>query len=83
MHPIDADQMTNSVELELGLHRSYNHIAFGVDPMHQYSFLSALWILCISTVSCLHSYLLNQWIDFDQTGIDTLLGLGEEAIRFW
>ena len=28
-------------------------------------------------------YLLNQWIDFDHTCIDTLLGGGEELIRFW
>ena len=28
-------------------------------------------------------YCLNQLIDFDQTGIDTLLRGGEELIRFW
>ena len=28
-------------------------------------------------------YLLNQLMDFDQTCIDTLLGGGEELIRFW
>ena len=28
-------------------------------------------------------YLLNQWMDFDQTCIDTLLGGGEEMIRLW
>ena len=28
-------------------------------------------------------YCLNQLIDFDQTGIDTLLKGGEELIRFW
>ena len=28
-------------------------------------------------------YFLNQLIDFDQTGIDTLLRGGEELIRFW
>ena len=28
-------------------------------------------------------YLLNQLMDFDQTGIDTLLGGGEELISFW
>ena len=27
-------------------------------------------------------YLLNQWMDFDQTCIDTLLGEGKELIRF-
>ena len=27
-------------------------------------------------------YLLNQLMDFDQTGIDTFLGEGEEFIRF-
>ena len=28
-------------------------------------------------------YFLNQLIDFDQTGVDTLLRGGEEMIRFW
>ena len=28
-------------------------------------------------------YLLNQWMDFEQTCIDTLLGGGEEMIRLW
>ena len=37
---------------------------------HRHSFLSAL-------------YLLNQWVDFDQTCIDTLLGWGKEVFRFW
>ena len=27
--------------------------------------------------------LLNQWVDFDQTGTDTLLRRGKEVIRFW
>ena len=27
-------------------------------------------------------YLLNQWMDFDQTSLDTKLGGGEELIRF-
>ena len=46
------------------------HIAFGVDPVgvgHLRSFLSAF-------------YLLNQWVDFDQTCTDTLLGGGKEVI---
>ena len=28
-------------------------------------------------------YLLNQWTDFDQTCIDTMLGGCEELVRFW
>ena len=28
-------------------------------------------------------YLMNQWMDFDQTCIDALLGGGEEKIKFW
>ena len=28
-------------------------------------------------------YLLNQWMDFDQTCTDTLLGEGKTVIRFW
>ena len=28
-------------------------------------------------------YLLNQWMDFNQTCIDTWLGWGKELIRFW
>ena len=28
-------------------------------------------------------YLLNKWMDFNQTGKDTLLGKGKELIRFW
>ena len=28
-------------------------------------------------------YLLNHWMDFDQTFIDTLLGEWKELIRFW
>ena len=28
-------------------------------------------------------YLLNQWIDFDQTCIGTILGGCKELIRFW
>ena len=28
-------------------------------------------------------YLLNQWMDFAQTCIDTLLGVWEELIKFW
>ena len=28
-------------------------------------------------------YFLNQLIDLDQTGLDTLLRGGEELIRFW
>ena len=31
---------------------------------------------------CLHSYLTNQFVDFDQTCIETPLGHGEEMIRF-
>ena len=27
--------------------------------------------------------LLKEWIDFDQTGTDILLGHGQELIRFW
>ena len=37
---------------------------------HPCSFLSAL-------------YLLNQWVDFDQTCTDTLLGRGKEVVGFW
>ena len=37
---------------------------------HPRSFLSAL-------------YLLNQWVDFDQTGAVALLGQGKEVVRFW
>ena len=60
----------------VGIHCPQNegqagHIAFGVDPVD------------IHIASCLHSYLLNQWVDFDQTCIDTLLGGGKEMIRFW
>ena len=40
------------------------HIAFGADP------------ICVSVASFLHS-ILNQWVDFDQTSIDTLLGGGK------
>ena len=28
-------------------------------------------------------YLLNQCLDFDQTGTDTLLGQGKDVVRFW
>ena len=28
-------------------------------------------------------YILNQWMDFDQTCIDTLLEERQELIRFW
>ena len=42
----------------------------------------ALWVAPASAFISLH-YLLNQLIDFDQTGIDTLLEGGEELIRFW
>ena len=31
---------------------------------------------------CAH-YLFNQWLEFDQTSIDTSLGRGTEVIRFW
>ena len=47
------------------------HIAFGEDPVD------------VRVASCLRSYLLNQWVDFHQTVIDTLLGRGKEEIRFW
>ena len=46
------------------------HIVFGADPVGVHLFIS------------LH-YLLNQSMDFDQTCTDTLLGGGEELIRFW
>ena len=29
------------------------------------------------------NYLINQWMEFDQTSIDTLSGWGKEVIRFW
>ena len=32
---------------------------------------------------CLHSYLLDQLVDFDQTCTETPLGQGKEMIRFW
>ena len=41
---------------------------------------SALWNVRNRVSVC---YFLNQWIDFDQTCIDTLLGGGEEYIKFW
>ena len=41
-------------------------VAFGADPVG------------IHVTSCLQSYLLNQWVDFDQTCTDTLLGGGEK-----
>ena len=46
-------------------------IAFGADPVG------------VGVASWLHFYLLNQWVDFDQTCIDTLLGQGKEVITFW
>ena len=49
----------------------WEHSAFGADPVG----------VCMS--SCLHSFLLNQCVEFDQTGVDTLLGRGKEVIRFW
>ena len=44
----------------------------------------ALWLasLSVSAFISVH-YLLNQSMDFDQTCIVTLLGDGEELIRFW
>ena len=47
------------------------HIAFGEDPVD------------VRVASYLRSYHLNQWVDFHQTVIDTLLGRGKEEIRFW
>ena len=45
------------------------HIAFGADPVGVgFHFVH---------------HILNQLIDFDQTGTDTLLIGGEELIRFW
>ena len=46
------------------------YIVFGVDPVggHFLVFLH---------------YLLNELMDFNQTCIDTLMGGGEELIRFW
>ena len=29
------------------------------------------------------SYFLNQWMDFDQSCIDILMGEGNKLIRFW
>ena len=49
-------------------------IAFGADRVGD--------LIGICIAFCLH-YLLNQLVDFDQTGTDTLLGQGEEVIRFW
>ena len=50
------------------------YIVFGADPV------------CIGVdfrfLVSVH-YLLNQSMDFDQTCTDTLLGGGEELIRFW
>ena len=43
-------------------------IAFGADPV----------CVGVCIASCLHSYHLNQWVDFDQTFTDTLLG-GERS----
>ena len=45
------------------------HIAFGEDP--------------VDIAHCLLSYLLNQWVDFDQICTDTLLGGRKEVISFW
>ena len=44
-----------------------------------------LFLARMASVSAFISvhYLLNQLMDFDQTCIDTLLGKGEELIRFW
>ena len=47
------------------------HIAFGADPVG------------VGVAFCLHSCLLNQYVDFDQTCTDTSLGGGKEVIRFW
>ena len=43
---------------------------------------------CFWCGSCQHSflyalYLLNQWVDFDQTCTDTLVEWRKEVIRFW
>ena len=48
------------------------HIAFSADPVG----------VGVRLAHCLHS-LLNQWVDFDQTCTDTLLGGRKEVIRFW
>ena len=54
-------------------HSKVGDIGFGVDPVR------------VATFQC--CYLLNQWVNFDQTCIDTLLlgggGRGGESIKFW
>ena len=61
--------MISSYESVFSYYVPQGHIAFGVDPVGV-------------RVSCLHSYHLNQWVDFDQTSIETLLEAGKEVIRF-
>ena len=46
------------------------HIAFGADPVG------------VCEASCLY-YLLNQWMDSEQSCTHTLLGQQKEKIRFW
>ena len=53
------------------------YLVFGVDHVH----VSGGSIHTGSFFSV--PYLLNQWMDFDQTCIDTLLGRGNMMIRYW
>ena len=52
------------------------YIVFGADPV------GVRVGVCEHCFVCVH-YPLNQLMDFNQTCIDTLLGRGEELIRFW
>ena len=50
------------------------------------SYVGDIWLLVQIPLALAFTsvhYCLNQLIDFDQTGIDTLLRGGEELIRFW
>ena len=52
--------------------RGGGHIVFGADPVG------------VSIGTFLFArYLMNQWVDFNQTCMDVTLGHDEELIRFW
>ena len=66
-----------------GLYNQIFKICFYVPPLLVGDILLVRIALASASAFISVHYLLNKWMDFDQTCIDTLLGGGEELIRFW
>ena len=70
-----------TVRIMSPLRRGGGHIVFGVDPV---GVVGGVGVVGVGGVAFLSArYLLNHWMDLDQTGTETSLGQPNRVIRFW